>query len=363
MKHRNRDIGIFVDVQDCSTPEEVVVAISMATRPHQKIWEKTTGIFKSFFGVLLDKIDEIDVDMIKLKIREGVSGDWQGKGARVLETLAGADLPVVLAMDELPVMINRLLRGKANRITDDSQHETSVFLSWLRNSMGKHQGRIRWIICGSIGLEPVLSQCNLNHTIGHLRSFPLNPWTRETADECLQALAAAHTELDLSATSRRDMLDLLGCNIPHHVQMFFGYLYGFCLMEGITSPTPDDVKTVYETSMLSTKGHAELADLEERLHRVLGAELVVLAMDLLTETAMTGVLTHENATLLAEFDKPLFAPMEPVKALRMVLGVLEHDGYLSPVNDAGYQFVSNLVRDWWKRRFQIGYVKARDRRR
>ncbi|MFH0726628.1 MAG: ATP-binding protein [Pseudomonadota bacterium] len=362
MAGRNRDIGLFVDVQDCSGPEEVIVAISIAIRQHQKIWLKILGVFSSFLGNMIDKIDEISIDKITLKIRESVAGDWQAKGTSILETLAGAEHPVVLALDELPVMVNRMLRPKANRISEGSIQQTEVFLSWLRMTMGKYQGRIRWIVCGSIGLEPILSQCRLNHTIGHLRSFHLSPWENDVADGCLQALAN-HSHIALPEAARQKMLALLGCNIPQYVQMFFGYVKDHCLLKRITQPGPEDIQWVYDQYMLSTRGHAELADLEERLHRVLGQELVVLAFDLLTETSVEGVLTDAAAWQLGEWNQALFQPMDAGQALRLVMGVLEHDGYLRSKDTKGYQFVSNLVRDWWKRRFQLGYTPAKERRR
>jgi hypothetical protein len=362
MKDRSRDIGLFVDVQDCSGPEEVVVAISLATQPYRKIWRKMLGAFQAFLGNIIDKIDEIGIEMISLKIREGVAGDWQAKGIAVLEALAGADLPVVLALDELPVMVNRMLRPKANRITDESKRQTEVFLSWLRKAMGKYQGRIRWVVCGSIGLEPILSQCGLNHTIGHMRSFHLSPWEDDVADGCLQALAN-DSNIVLSNAVRRKMLDLLGCNIPQYVQMFFGYMKDYCLLKNVTHPGVQEAQAVYDRYMLSTRGHAELADLEERLHRVLGQELIVLALDLLTEAAVEGELTGPAATALTEWNQALFQPMAPRHALRLVMGVLEHDGYLTSNGTKEYKFVSNLVRDWWKRRFQSGHTPAMDRRR
>lgn len=354
-------IGIMVDIQDCSKPEEAIVAISMALKPYQSIWRNILGVFKNFLGTLINKVEEIGNDVITLKIREGVAGDWQLKGNEILEIIAKADDPVVLALDELPVMVNRMLRKESGQITENSRTQTEVFLSWLRKAMLHHQERIRWIVCGSIGLGPILSQARLNHTIGHLRSLPLYPWEDKVADECLCALAA-EVNLSLPKSSRQKMIELLGCNIPHHVQMFFSYVHEHCLHHSIENPTPEDIKKVYERSMLSTRGHAELADLEERLHRVLGGQLIILALDLLTEAAVVGELSGEAADFLANWNAPHIQPTEPKEALRTVLGVLEHDGYLErEAGKGGYKFVSKLVRDWWHRRFQFGYLPAKSR--
>ncbi len=355
--------GLFVDVQDGSTPEDLILAVSLAARAHQAIWKKILHVFDKFIGRALHQIDEIGIDVITLKLREGLAEDWRSKGDRILDELAAADKPVVLAIDELSLMVNRMLRPRSNQMTEESREKTGVFLSWLRKATGRHQGRIRWIVFGSIGIEPILSQAGLNHTIAHLRPFHLGPWDYPTADECLQALAAG-AGISLPEGARREMLNRLGCNIPHHVQMYFGYVHDDCRLRGTTAPGAEDVIRVYNHAMLGTRGHAELADLEERLHRVLGRRLIALAFDLLTETAVSGALTSEAASILAELNRELAEANESEKALRTVLGVLEHDGYLKPRSpgDSVYVFVSNLTRDWWKHRFQLGYVQAGKRK-
>lgn len=152
--------------------------------------------------------------------------------------------------------------------------------------------------------------------------------------------------------SRNALLDRLAYFIPHHVQMYFGHVMDHCRMKGITAPSVGDVNTVYETHMLSTRGHAELADYEERLLRVLDKSMVELALALLTEAAVVGILTPRTAKIAA--DRTELEQAE--KGLRDVLRVLEHDGYLELDAEAGHwSFVAPLIRDWWRRRFGTGY--------
>jgi hypothetical protein len=54
-------------------------------------------------------------------------------------------------------------------------------------------------------------------------------------------------------------------------------------------------KAYTEHSMLGIRGHVELSHMEERLKMVLGPKLDLLALDLLTEAAVTGTLTSESA--------------------------------------------------------------------
>jgi hypothetical protein len=254
-----------------------------------------------------------------------------------------ADRPVVICLDELPIMVSRLLKT--------SEQDAEIFLSWLRLVMGMYQERLGFIICGSIGLEPILKRHGLSHTIAHLQTFHLDGWERTTARKCLDLLATT-SGLKWQDDVPEKMLDYLGAYIPHHVQMFFGLLYAALSKQEKTKPCVEDVDVVYKNSMLSARGHAELADYEERLLRVLPKETIPLALDILTEAAMTGLLKTEPSRLIAErFELP-----EMNKALREVMDLLEHDGYILWNEDSnGWKFSSRLVRDWWKRRFSQSY--------
>lgn len=115
--------------------------------------------------------------------------------------------------------------------------------------------------------------------------------------------------------------------------------------------TAADVERVYGDRMLSSRGHAELSQLEERLRRVLGKRRMVLAIDLLTEASVAGALTPAAcARISADQEESLRSP----GVLADVLGILEHDGHLTRSGD-DLVFWSKLLEDWWRARFSAGY--------
>ncbi|MDA3916885.1 MAG: ATP-binding protein [Deltaproteobacteria bacterium] len=345
MGKKNSHYFIFLDIQDCSSPEEVMVALSMGAYQYQTLQKKVMDVFKSLWEQLKHSVETIGApEFLEIRLREGFKGDWQVKGKQLLENLTKADRPIVICLDELPIMVSRLLKT--------SSQDTQIFLSWLRQVMGMYQERLSFIICGSIGLEPILKRYGLSHTIAHLQPFPLDAWDRKTAIRCLTLLAET-SKLQLEQTMAEKMLDYLGVYVPHHVQMFFGHLYEMLFKQDRTKPNIEDIDTVYKNSMLSTRGHAELADYEERLLRVLSKKTIPLALELLTETAVSRFLTIKNSRLLA--DRSQLSDKDTT--LREVTDVLEHDGYLLWDEDSdGWKFSSYLIRDWWKRRFSQSYV-------
>ncbi len=88
----------------------------------------------------------------------------------------------------------------------------------------------------------------------------------------------------------RRMVEKLGSCIPHHADVLQPRLQRYkapCRHE----VSLEDIDRVYLHSMLSTRGHAELSHMEERLRLVLGQKDLPLTLDLLTEAAVVGVLT------------------------------------------------------------------------
>jgi hypothetical protein len=249
-------------------------------------------------------------------------------------------------------LVNRLLRGSDYTITNERIAAVDAFLSWLRANAIRHQDRIRIVLTGSIGLEPLVRQAGISATLNVFTPFHLEPWTRDVAGGCLRALASNYN-LILSASVIQQMLDHLGVYIPHHVQMFFDHVYQRARIAGLQEVPAGLVNEVYQHSMLGVRGHVELSHMEERLRTVLGPNLDSLALDLLTEAAVTGSLGADTARALAVEHFGL----EWATPLRDVLGILEHDGYLT--NKTGrYSFASSLLKDWWRARFQFAHIPA-----
>ena len=356
MEDRNSDYLLYVDVQDCSNPLEVIVAVSLAAQPHRKLHEIITDAVSAFFEQVRSNVESVGAaDLFEIRLRASLKDDWKAKGRKIIHNLAKADRPIVVCLDELPIMLTRLLNPSPSK--ESARIKAEIFMSWLRNLMSDVQGRIRFVVCGSIGIEPILKRYGLSHTVNHLRPYHLRSWSRETARECLNELVQAYG-LEIISEARETMLDYLPPYIPHHVQMFFGHQYEDCLRRKDHSPTREDVERVYETYMLSTRGHAELADYEERLLRVLDHAAKTLALDLITEAAVSDELTMDNARKLAASS----GVTNGEEVLRQVLDVLQHDGYIEWSEKAGgWRFVSRLVKDWWKKRFGDSYVSPSER--
>jgi hypothetical protein len=357
-RQENRYICLFIDLQKASTSEDAIVSISLALKPHASLWNKTRDLFSNALQTITKNIEEINLGEIGITLRAGLAaGNWIEKGDSLLSILAGSDRPVLLFMDEVPLMVNRLLKEDESGITPEGKNRADAFMSWLRENSIRHQGKIRIVLSGSIGFEPILRQAGLSATINNFQPYDLKPWEDATAIECLQALAAEYG-IQFKDSVEAVMVKRLGCCIPHHVQMFFTHVYDRCSRRGRMEFYPDEVNDIYDNEMLGIRGHAELTHYEERLKLVLGREAFPLALEILTETAVTGCLTRE--VLLAMQKGYTFKDESVQDAAEEILRVLEHDGYLK-AGKAGFGFESCLLRDWWKKRHGYFYTPVLER--
>jgi hypothetical protein len=348
---------LYVDVEACECEVDAVVKLAIETRGARGVSRVVLDAFRDSLGAVLDRIEEVGLAELKLKLKDGVMQDWRAKGDEMLARLADVDKPVVLLFDELPVLVSRLLKGDDFRITPERRSRAHVFLSWLREATIRHRGHLHFVVCGSIGLEPLLSQGGLSETMTTFTPFDLPPWDRDTACAYLKDRAArAGIEFQEGAEAR--VLDLLGYSIPQHVQMFMRFILEDAKQRDPRTSSPDDIKRLYKTKMLSVHGHVDLATYEDRLKRVVHPELLAAALEMLTEAAIRRRLKPEAAIQIVRAH--VGPGGDAVAELRFLLALFTHDGYLKKAG-TDYVFVSHLLRDWWKHRFGFGYVSVAKR--
>ncbi len=350
---------LHVDLEKSFTSADAIAELTVAILHYSEFWrEKIKGWFKNIFKTFMGAVETIGNEVLTLKLRAAFTeGNWRDKGDQLFALLAEAEKPVVIFFDEVPILVNRLIKGQEYEITPERRQQTDEFMSWLRENSLRHQGKIRIVISGSIGLGPILNQAGLSATVNNFSPFELDPWDSDTAIGCLKALADSYG-VSFQEGSCEKVVELLGCCIPSHVQMFFDHIYTHCKRLKKMECSESDVYKIYRESMLSTKGLSGLLHYEERLKMVLGEEIYLMALDLMTEAAVTGYLSFEAAKGLEKSN--LGREKKTNDVLKQIIDVLLHDGYLES-GPKGYVFRSNLLRDWWKKHNENFYIPVSKR--
>ena len=349
---------VFVDLEDASTAADAVVEVAARSRDIRSVRTRVQDWFRKSSTATVDRIDELGIPELKVKLRAGTdAGRWRTQGDALFASLAMGEKPVVLAIDELPILVSRVLQGHDYQITPERRRDADEILSWLRKNAQAHQDRVRLIVSGSVGLEPILKRAELSAHANMFAPFDLRPWSEETAVACLGALAESY-RLQIPKRVRQEMYRRLRCGIPHHVQLFFDKLHEHLRREQRQEASRADVDGVYAQEMLGLRGQVHLEHYQSRLRMVLGDESYEVALELLTEAAVTGQLTDASIRQYQAFRSVLSG--DSTARIKDVLYVLEHDGYLAR-RDGVYRFVSGLVEEWWRDRNGRGFVPFSER--
>ena len=343
-------IVLFVDVEGAASPEDAVADMAEATYRYRPLASRFAEGMKRWFS---DRVEEIGASRFRLKVRAGLdAGSWRRYGERLLRDCAAQEKPVLLVIDEMPILLKRMLQrdGDAARVEE--------FLSWLRGAiqaLGEQSPVL--ILSGSIGLEPLVGRLGISDRVNYLDPFRLGPWERQTSVACIERLAASHG-LTIEGEVGEAVYASLGVGIPHHVQSFFARLREHAIMQGRDVLRLEDVGEVYRNSLLGPSGQSDLVHYETRLKEALDDESYSLAMEILAEAAVEGRFTVRAESSLAALYGELIE--DAPRRIADVLAVLAYDGYLEACED-GYRFPSRLLKDWWAARFRGHHVALQKR--
>ena len=354
---------VFVDLEAAIDPADAIAEIGVQTKPVRAAWDRIKISFANLVRSAGGRIEELSVADLKVKLRAGIdAGNWPQRGDAIFAALAECGRPVALAIDELPILVNRLLKDETGRVTPEGKRAADAFLSWLRKMGQSHRDRLTLVISGSVSLEPLLEQAGLSAQANIFSPYDLKPWSEETAVACLGALAASY-DVGLLPEVRRDMCRRLRCCIPHHVQMFFDRMHDHLRRTGRKDASLEDVERVYLQEMQGVRGQVDLQHYEGRLETVLGRAGYPVALEILTAAAADGEIAAETVDRYRSwFSARDTDHVDGAPTVDHVLHVLQHDGYLEPV-DGGYRFVSKLVEDWWRGRYGRRFVPVFARQR
>ncbi|MGA8431474.1 MAG: hypothetical protein WB729_16745 [Candidatus Sulfotelmatobacter sp.] len=347
-----------VDLQKANSPADAILELGLATRPHLPIWSRFLGLFSNLLDQIAGRVQSLKKSDVTVALRAGINpGNWQNKGDRLLELISRSERPVIIFLDELPILITKILKGSDFKITPERRDTAESLMSWIRSSSIRYQGKVRFVIAGSVGLRPVLQQAGLNATLNNFQAFPLGAWTADTAASFISEIAAEN-DLVLDGDVPTRMTELLGACIPHYVRMFFENVYRVAKLEAPGAMSVARVEEIYRNDMLGIRGRTELSHFEERL-RLLGPEFYDVAFEILTEAAAVGEVSLVTAEGLAS--EHAVEGRSAMALTREALGILEHDGYLKEVGLSLYAFDSKLVRDWWRASYGKGFKCLKER--
>ena len=344
----------FVDIEGAEDPADAIVAIAAECRSATSVWSRFGKAIRTVVP-----IGELQYKDLKIRLRAQIhSGNWKKHGDAIFQSLARQKRPCVLAIDELPLLVRRLLTQGTDDITEKGRAATDVFLSWLRQHGQSHRPNVTIVVSGSVSIEPILQQAGLTAHMNIFQPLSLDAWDENTSSQCLAALAEGYS-IDLPDEVRQGMCRRLRHCVPLHVQQFFDHMLTHLNRMKRHRATLEDVQTVYERDMLGPRGQADLPHYESRLKLVLSDPDYHIAMEILTEAAISDGFIANDALLRYRL---YYADggQRTDFAVENILNLLAHDGYLSRTSE-GYRYISGLLEDWWRQRYGGTFVPIMNR--
>ena len=356
LSHSGQFDAVFVDLEAARDPADAIAEIAAQSKAATGAWNQVKRVFNENLRELADRVDSVSAASVQVQLRAGIAaGNRWRKGDELFAALAEGDRPVLLAIDELPILVNRLLQGDGQETSEEGRKLADEFLSWLRKNGQTHQGNIVIVLSGSVGLEPILRRAGLSAHANIYQPLLLKPWEESVALGCLEALAIQY-KIQLSLAVRKAMCHRLRYLIPHHVQQFFDHMHVHLRREGRVRARKEDVDLVYSSEMLSVRGQVHMQHYETRLDVVLATPEYKVALEFLTEAAVCDGLLSNMA--ISEYRRAFEDGQNsdsPVPNTDEVLDLLEQDGYLSRDPD-GYRLLSGYLQDWWLARHGSNFV-------
>ena len=330
---------IYVDVEGGDGPADCVASVlaGLAADPKYQTRFEAMPFSKGVKDLLRGVSVGASLSVLQVELKRAIGSEW-GHAADQLQarltSLDDAGDKLLIILDELPILISRMLRH-------DRKHEAELLLARLRHwrQAPALRNKVHTLIGGSIGLEGILRRAGLSGLINDLVPFRLNSWDRSTAVEFMKELARSCSfPLDDGSIAR--ILDLLDDPVPYHLQLFFSALRDASRGDP-SRVSPELIDQCFEERLSGPSGTAHLDHYEKRLEIALDEGECRMAYDILGR-ACRG----KGGVAFADLED---LRRQGSETFHSVLGDLEADGYLKR-EDRGLLFRSNLLRAWWRKR-------------
>lgn len=334
------ELRCLINLEKCLDPASWMTAMLQPLTVPETRWGEIGQRVKR----ALDKLDGIEIPAAgRLKFRKD---GWEAPAAQVLEMLEALKSPVVFLLDEFPILVSAMARADP----ETCRSALHWFREWRQRTA---DGPVRFLVTGSIGLEPVVKRYDLWDTVNDFTDRELPPLSAEEAGDLLRQLLAG-AGIELPAPLLKYAVAKLEPPWPYFVQLIAGGLEETLdVGEAGAVPSEDLIDRVYRDEIVAGPRNKYTVHMWERLKRIFDAREQPVARVLLREASRSdaGLSRDQIEAIAAEA-----LPGDDVLSeedLLFVLDVLKHDAYLRQDVDGDQRtrFFSAVLRDYWIRRY------------
>ena len=320
---------IYTDLEDLHDPYEFLAAL--LSHINLTPLQKTRNLLRN----ARDATDEFQLlDLVRVNLRKP-DGNWKKDGTEIFRELKKSNPRSIVILDNLPIYLLNL-----QETYGDDSSTISTFMRWLRKI--RQDLQIRFIICGSVGIDTIVDKYGLDTTVNDLAKLPLRPFEDTTAKGMITTLldryGINHTD-DLI----KEIMESIGLQVPFFIQLMLKEIREKT-NRGRKDLTSKIISDSYTQGLLGTEGKKDFAGYSKRLKIEFQGKNYQTALEILhllarVPSAPEAELGEIHSRITRGDDKPGF---------RRILDTLETGFYIAR-NDAGITFHNKVLRDLWIR--------------
>lgn len=338
---------VHVDLEGLHHPADLVARLLESTARVSTLARLVAGLgtlAEKLVRLVSDHAEEIEIFDVRVKLRDAATAQWREHMQALMNRMATADKPVVLFLDELPMLLERLCK------TEEGKGEAVALMRWLRElRQAPAMHRLRFVLAGSIGIERILNQLGEIATINDFERMKLSAFPHPIAEQFLDSLATTYG-FPLDAASRSTMLTLIGPPVPYFLQVLFSETRKAC--EEAQSPaSPEVITRIYREKVLGEDCKTYFDHYYTRFRLYYPPHLEAAAKHVLRELAQVGAMRRDACQQFYReavgdtFDADEFAGM---------MADLEYEFYVAfDAEQRVYRFACKLLHDWWLRHYGL----------
>lgn len=305
--------------------------------------QKLRWVPRKLWKIVKGNIEEVELADFKVKLKGEIAEDWMEKGKALLKAIEKSEEKIVFIVDELPVMVKRMLR--------QDEKEARDFLYWLRGLRQLPNGleNIRFVVGGSIGIERLLDRMKAIDAINDLERIYVGPFVNDVARSFVADLFTSE-RIKADAAVNEKILKLIGPPVPYFVQVLVSEITKE--MRNFKLPlTLELAERVYKDRVLGVECRTYFQHYYTRLRDYYEPQEERAAKAVLKELSKVGRLKQKA---LYQIYLEATGQAEDPDGFSYLMSDLENDFYINFVHtDNIYSFSSKILRDWWLRHYGL----------
>ena len=344
-------IGVLINLEKHHTVaawlEDMIAAAKGVIEQPNSAWQWAHDASKAL-TTFLKRVETIDLPGGGgVKLTPSAAKEWRPTADAFLKLLVDSRLPVLFLLDEFPWFLELVAK---NTSADDVKE----VLSWFRDArqtLSDHPAR--FLVTGSIGLDGLVRRLGLSPTVNEFDTVVIPPLSDEEALSFLEDLACGE-HVAITATGRKQIVQLLGANWPILLQLFISEIQEWQIETGKGAPSKTDLQRLYREKLVGGSRNKYCSEMWERLPKTFTDGELRLAREILKEVRLssTGMVRDQLEAIHARLVPDDAHRALVADELDNVLDTLRHDGYIlkSPAHENRTVFASNILRDYWIQR-------------